>query len=188
MPTQNDTTQQDATDTTAQTDTTQQQADATPVTFESWITSQPEEIKALVNGRFTALENTVAATRTERDTLKTQVKNLAKTQAEGSEARKALDEISVKLEQSDRRADFLEAAIDPVVQCRNPRAAWVIAQAKNAFDASGKPDWAVIKAEAPELFGVAIGNANPGAGTGEKPKAQKQSMNSFIRAAAGRTQ
>lgn len=160
-------------------------AGATPASFDEWLTTQDESIKGLIETRFTALENTVKATRSERDNFAAEIKRLAKTQAEGSEARKALDEMSAKLETTERRADFMEEAMRPENQCRNPRAAWLLAQAEGLFNKQGRPDWQAIRAAAPELFGTVAGNAHAGSGTGTPPAPQKN-MNDFIRTAAGR--
>jgi len=160
-------------------------AGATPASFDEWLTTQDDTIKGLVETRFTALENTVRATRSERDNLAAEIKKLAKTQAEGSDARKALDDMGAKLEQTERRADFMEEALKPEIQCRNPRAAWLLAQAEGHFTKTGRPDWQAIRAAAPELFGAVTGNDHAGAGTQTPPPAQKN-MNDFIRKAAGR--
>jgi hypothetical protein len=157
---------------------------ATPETFETWLETQDEKVKGLIGNRFTALESTVKATRGERDELAKEIKTLAKAQAEGSDARKSLDELSAKFEQTERRADFMEEAIKPEIQCRNPRAAWLLAQAEGHFDKSGRPNWTAIRAEAPELFGAPTANANAGAGTQQKPAAAS-SMNDFIRSKGG---
>ncbi len=155
------------------------------LSFDEWIAEQDEPIKALVSDRFKALENTVRATREERNDLKKQLDELSKKQAEGSELRKSLDEISAKLDSAEKRAAFLEEAIKPEIQCKNAKAAWVLAEAQDLFDRQGRPDWARIKAEAPELFGAPTTHANAGEGTGQAPPSSK-SMNDFIRAAAGR--
>ena len=162
----------------------QAEPSATPPSFDVWLEEQDEGIKALVTARFQALESTVKATRGERDELSKQFKDMAKKAGEGTEVRKALEEASAKLEEAERRAAFLEDAIKPEIQCRNPRAAWVIAQNGGHFDKAGRPSWDAIKAEAPELFGVVTANANAGAGTGSPPP-KTQDMNAFIRAAAG---
>ena len=105
--------------TTNTTDTT----DAKPMVFDEWIVGQEEPIKALINNRFSALENTVKATRDERDEVKKQLKDLSKAQAEGSDAKKALEETIAKLETTERKASFLEDAMRPEIQCRNAKAA-----------------------------------------------------------------
>ena len=156
-----------------------------PANWETWFEAQDATVKELYKQHSEGLLNTVKATRKERDDLSNEIKKLAKGQAEGSDARKALDAMGEKLEATERRAAFLEDAMRPEIQCRNPRAAWLLADAGGHFDKHGRPTWDAIKKEAPELFGVAIAQANAGAGTG-KPPTPAQNMNAFIRAAAGR--
>jgi hypothetical protein len=158
---------------------------ATPESFEAWLDTQDEPIKALVSKRFETLEHTVRATREERDGFSKQIKALAKGQAEGSDAKKQLEEMGAQLEKTEKRAAFLEDAMKPEIQCRNARAAWLIAEASDLFDKKGLPDWAAIKREAPELFGQTVAHANAGQGT-QQPPSPHQNMNSFIRKAAGR--
>ena len=157
----------------------------TPKDFETWLEGQDETVKGLYNVHSESLLNTVRATRKERDDFARQIKELAKGQAEGSEARKALDEMGVKLEVSEKRATFLEESIKPEIQCRNAKAAWLLAQSENLFDRKGNPDWNAIKAEAPELFGLPTASAKAGTGTATPPPATKN-MNDFIRTASGR--
>lgn len=115
-----------------------------------------------------------------RKEFEVQIKALSKQQAAGSEAQKQLEAMTAQLEITERRATFLEEAVRPEIECRNPGAAWVIAKAQDLFTRNGSPDWKGIKAAAPELFGKVIANANAGNGTGSPP-APKQDMNSFIR-------
>jgi hypothetical protein len=173
-----------AADPTATT-TTETQTGATPASFETWLDGQDETVKGLVAKRFETLENTVRATREERDTFSKQIKTLAKQQAEGSEAKKQLEELGAQLEKTERRAAFLEEAMKTEIQCRNPRAAYLLAEAENLYDKKGLPDWAAIKREAPELFGTPTANANAGRGT-QQPPAKQNDMNSFIRSKGGR--
>ncbi len=155
------------------------------LTWETWLEGQDEQVRTLIQKQTEGLLNTVKATRSERDDLAKQIKDLAKKQAEGSDARRALDEMSAKLETTERRAAFMEEAIKPEVQCKNPRAAFLLAEAENLFTKRGDPDWAAIKAAAPELFGTVSANANAGTGT-QKPPTPAQNMNDFIRKASGR--
>lgn len=120
-----------------------------------------------------------------RKDLEKQIKDLAKTQAEGSDAKKKLEEMGAQLEKTERRATFLEDAMNPAIQCKNARAAWVLAEAENLFDRKGAPDWAAIKAAAPELFGATVANANAAQNTKQAP-APHASMNNFIRTQTGR--
>lgn len=177
-----DTTQQSA---TAQQPTEQPASGETPRSFEEFLEAQPEPIRELYKSHSEALLNTVKATRDERDELKRQIRKLADAQSEGSEAKRQLEQISAQLERTERRAAFFEDAAKPEIQCRNPRAAWLLAEAEGLFDKKGLPDWAAIKRDAPELFGAPVANANAGAGT-QKPPDPHRDMNAFIRRAAGR--
>jgi hypothetical protein len=161
-------------------------ASETPASFEEFLEGQSEPVKALYNSHSEALLNTVRATRDERDNFAKQIKTLTKGMAEGSEAKTQLEQMSAQLERTERRAAFLEDAMKPELQCRNAKAAWLLAEAGNHFDKKGLPDWQAIKAEAPELFGTPAANANAGNGTGNPPAPQKN-MNDFIRKSAGRS-
>lgn len=164
---------------------TEPAAGATPETWEAWLDSQPDNVKALYRSHSEGLLNTVKATRDERDTVKKQLKDLAKKAEEGSDLKKQLDGMTAQLEKTEKRAAFLEEAIKPEIQCRNPRAAWIVAEAAELFNKNGSPDWAAIKAEAPELFGAPTANANAGAGT-QSPPPKQNDMNAFIRRKAGK--
>ena len=163
----------------------QKPASETPASFEEFLERQDEGVKTLYNSHSEALLNTVRATRTERDDFAKQIKALSKGMAEGTDAKKQLDQMTAQLEKTERRAAFLEDAMKPEIQCRNARAAWLLAEASDLFDKKGMPNWAAIKAEAPELFGVTAANANAGQGTAQPPR-PAQNMNNFIRKAAGR--
>jgi len=159
-------------------------ADATPATWDAFLEKQPEEVKNLYKAHSQSLLNTVSATREERDAFKKQIKELMPKAEKGSALEQTLAEFSAKLEVAERRASFLEDAVKPEIECRNPGAAWVIAKAQDLFTKNGQPDWKAIKTAAPELFGKVIANANAGNGTG-KPLAPTKNMNDFIRAASG---
>ena len=154
-------------------------------TFDDWLAEQDEATKSLIAVRFTALSNTVKATRDERDALAKQMKDTAKKLEEGSEARKSLEAISAQLEEAERRAAFTEEAIKAEIGCRNPRAAWLLAKADKLFTRNGSPDWDALHKAAPELFGKVAGDATAGGGTAEKLP-PKSDMNAWIRARAGR--
>lgn len=157
----------------------------TPESWDAYLEKQPETVKALYKQHSEGLLNTVKATRTERDDLAKQIRDLSKSQKEGSEAKAQLDKISAQLEVTERRAAFLEEALNPALQVRNPRAAWLLAEAGNHFKKNGAPDWDAIKNEAPELFGLPTARANAGNGT-QQPPNPSQSMNAFIRKSVGR--
>jgi hypothetical protein len=175
-----------AADPTATTTTAKTTQSATPESFDKWLEGQDETIKALYKTHSESLLNSVKATRDERDTFKKQVKELMSKAEKGSELEKSLTDMSAKLETAERRSNFLESAIQPEVQCRNARAAWVLAEAENMFDKRGNPDWTAIKAAAPELFGTPTANANAGRGT-QQPPAKQNDMNSFIRSKGGKS-
>src|SRR5574343_879845 len=140
--------------------TEQPPASVTPATWEAFLEGQPQEVKALYTSHSESLLNTVKAVRDERDSFKKQLKDLAKNAEAGSEAQKQLEAMSAQLDITERRATFLEDAVKPEIECRNPGAAWVIAKAQDLFTKNGQPDWKAIKSAAPELFGKVIANAN----------------------------
>jgi exonuclease VII large subunit len=164
---------------------TEPQTGATPESFEAWLEGQDEQVKTLYQSHSEKLLNTVKSTRDERDEFKKQLKDLSKKAEAGSELKQQLDAMSAQLEKAERRASFLEEAAKPEIQCRNPRAAWLLAIAEDLFDKKGLPDWAALKREAPELFGTPTANANAGRGT-QNPPAKQNDMNAFIRGKTGR--
>lgn len=159
-----------------------------PATWDAYVASLPEETRATVTALYesqnSALLKTVKATREERDTFASQLRDAAKKMEKGSEAQTQLLEQATALDEANRRADFYEAA--PAQECRNPKAAFALAKASNLFLKSGLPDWKAIKEEAPELFGAVTkpkGKGAAGAGTEQQDK--PTSINNFIRAKAG---
>lgn len=157
----------------------------TPASWDEWFTAQPESIKVLYQQHTAGLQNTVKATRDERDTLARQIRELSAKAEKGSELERSLAEMQGSLEQANRRADFFAEAGKPEIGCRNSEAAFILASAKNLFTRNGAPDWAAIKAAAPELFGAPSVNAHAGSGT-QAPTA-KANFNEMIRQAAGRS-
>jgi hypothetical protein len=162
-----------------------QQAQA-PANFEEWLKSQPDAVQHLYNEHTTGLRNTVQATRRERDDLAKQVKEALTKAEKGSELEKSLSELSTKLELAERRASFAEEAARPEIGCVNSRLAWLVAVDSDLFTRNGQPDWAAIRAAAPELFAKRPASANGGDGTAAAPTSGP-SMNAFIRAASGRS-
>ena len=154
-------------------------ASETPASFDAWMGAQPEDIQALYTAHTTGLHNAVKATRDERDTLRTQLKDILPKAEKGGELEKSLNETLTRLEASERKTAFVEDAIKPEIGCRNPKAAYALAVADNLFDRKGNADWTALKAAAPELFGAPSVNANAGAGTQNPPA--KADMNAFIR-------
>lgn len=166
---------------------------AVPTSWDEYVAGLPEDQKEVVTKLYEdknkGLLNTVKATREERDTFATQLRDAAKKAEKGSEAEKLYTEQANQLEQANKRADFYESA--PSHECKNPKVAFKIAMSDNLFTKKGEPDWEAIKKEAPELFGTAvepprkpIGRGGAGEGTDKKPVAAR-SMSELIREAAG---
>lgn len=154
--------------------------------YDKWLGEQPEHVKSGLEKSTSGLKNALESERTQRKDFAKQIKDLSAKAEKGSEAEKALGEMSTRLEQAEQRAAFMEEAVKPENGCANPRAAFLVAQADGLFKRSGEPDWAAIKQAAPELFGrtkTPPGNAGSGK---ESPPAAQGGMNAFIRAAAGR--
>lgn len=154
-----------------------------PASWDEALKGLAPELQNLYSAHITGLQNTVKATRQERDEFAKQIRDLSAKAEKGSELEKSLTEISAKVEIAERRASFFEDAAKPEIGCKNPRLAWTLAQSDNLFARNGSPDWAAIKAAAPELFGAPSVNANAGAGTGGGTP--KPDMNAWIRASAG---
>jgi hypothetical protein len=125
---------------------------AEPIVFEDWIKVQDATVVAAYTEHTSGLQNTVKATRKERDDLSKQIATLTAQAAKGSDLEKSLQDLQMQLEAASRRASFAEDAVKPEIGCSNPKAAFAIAQADGLFNKSGAPDWASIKAAAPELF------------------------------------
>jgi hypothetical protein len=170
--------------------TTQQggtQAPATsapPADWDSYIASLPADQKDLVGKLYTeknqGLLNSVKATRDERDTLGKQLREAAGKLEKGSEIEKKLTETANQLDAANKRASFMEEAIEH--DCKNPRAAFAVASANELFNKSGAPDWKEIEKMAPELFGKPAPKSKGGAGAGTSGAAAKVGgMSEWIR-------
>lgn len=155
------------------------------LTWDTWVASQDETVKGLIDGHVKGLKSALESERTQRSDLARQLRDVTAKAEKGSELEKALTEVSAQLEVTERRAAFYEDAGRPEIGCSNPKAAFALAQAEDLFDKRGRVDWEALKASAPELFRPRVPQGNAGAGTGGPPPAQK-SMNDFIRRAAGR--
>jgi hypothetical protein len=169
----------------------QQQQQQTPPPSQTWeqvLEKLPKEQKELYEAHTKGLKNTVEATREERDGLKGQLQEALKKAEKGSVLETTLTETLKKLEVMDKRAKFAEQAIKPEIGCKNPKAAFLVAQEGEHFKKNGDPDWEAIKKEAPELFGPIIPEGDGGKGTGDKPAkpgGKNQRINDGIRTAAG---
>jgi len=160
-------------------------------TFESWLDKQSDEIKTKAKPLFTAhiekLQNTVKATREERDDFSKQLRDATNKLAKDSEERKRLEDIANQYDEQTRRADFYEDSFSQ--NCHNPKAAYAIAKSENLFTKSGAPDWKKIQEVVPEFFGdkkrELPRKKTSGSGTGEEPPSS-QTMNDWIRSQANR--
>jgi hypothetical protein len=153
--------------------------------FDAWLGEQPEHVRKGYEAHTAGLKTTLEKERNERKEFGRLLKELTPKAEKGSELERALGETSTRLEQAERRAAFAEDAGKPEIGCTNPRAAFLVAEAEGLFTKRGEPDWAAIKATAPELFTRKVANGNAGTGTQSEP-AKPGGMNEFIRAAARR--
>lgn len=160
-------------------------APETPASFEAWLLTQDETVRGLYENHTKGLKSALDSERTQRGELAKQLKEAAGKAEKGSELEKALNDATARAEMAERQAAFYVDASKPEIGCSNARAAFAIAQADGLFDRRGNPDWAAIKAAAPELFGHRVAAGNAGAGT-NKPADPARSMNAYIRRAAGR--
>jgi endonuclease III len=159
-------------------------APAAPESFEKVMEKWDEPTKKLYETHVAGLKSALTSERDGNKELNNQVKELLKKVEKGSEAERAITDLSTKLDATEKRAVFLEEANKPEIGCVNPKAAYLLAMADNLFDKRGNPDWEAIKKAAPELFGKA---APPGhAGSGTQNSLGAMDMNTILRKAAGR--
>lgn len=175
------------------TEQTQSQAEQpqveTPASFEEWLGKQDETARKLYDehtkGLKSALQSERDARKAETAKLSKDLRDASRKLEEGSEARKALEDVTARLEAAEARAAFFEEAIKPEIRCNNPRLAYIAAQDSGAIDAKGRIGWDSLKAQFPELFTVKVPRANGGEGTQTQPL-KSGGMNAYIRSAAGR--
>lgn len=172
----------EATDTQEQEATTESNGE---FSFETWLGEQPEHVKKGYESHTAGLKSTLEKERSDRKEFARLLKELTPKAEKGSELEKALGETSTRLEQTERKLAFVEEASKPEIGCSNARAAFLVAEADGLFKRSGEPDWAAIKAAAPELFGRKAPPGNAGSGNGSPPVG-KADMNTAIRQMAGR--
>jgi small-conductance mechanosensitive channel len=167
----------------------QQQTGETPEapaveSFDGWLAGQTEPVKALLTQHTSGLKSALDAERNERKAQAKQLRDALAKAEKGSETERALQDITERVAQAERRASFFEEASRPDVGCTNVRAAYLVATAESLFTKAGDPDWKRIKDEAPELFQRKQSIANAGNGTQAPPKTG--GMNDFIRRSSGR--
>lgn len=153
-----------------------------PLTFDSWFESQSEEIKGLIDSNVSGLKSALDSERNERKLLAKQIADLKGKAEKGSDLEKQLETLNAQLEAQSTKAAFYESAPADVA---NMKLAWMAAQDGHT-DKKGNVDWNSLRSAYPELFRKTVTPpANAGNGRGQEGGNQ-QSMNSFIRKAAGR--
>ncbi len=161
----------------------QQNQNNAPVTFDSWITSQDEQVKTLVNGHITGLKSALDSEREARKSFETQLRDAAKKAEKGSESEQRLTQMADQLAGAERQAKFYELANAAGVT--NLRLAWIAAQEAKLIDGQGNVNIETMKGQFPELFkGPPAPKGNAGSGAGQVGSAAPN-MNTFIRQAAG---
>ena len=121
-------------------------------TWQEFFDKQSDGVKKLYNDHHTALQNSVKATRDERDAFEKQIKELLPEAEKGSEFEKNLTEALEKLTKETKRANFFEAGIKPEIGCTNLSLAFLLTETKDLYKKDGSPDWDAIKKEFPEGF------------------------------------
>lgn len=167
---------------TGESGNTQQQP---PVTFDSWLASQDETVKKLIEGNVSGLKTALVTELESRKGLEKQVRDLAGKAEKGSEAEKQLTTLADQINQADQRTEFYEAAHTAGVT--NLKLAYLVAKEEDLFNKHGQVDFKTMRERFPELFGAGQAKAkgNAGSGTNQQPT-PAQSMNDFIRMSAGR--
>lgn len=149
------------------------------LTFDTWLATQPDDVKGLLDGHTKGLKTALESEREIRKTREKELRDLAKKAEEGSEAQKQLTDLANQESETGRKADFYEAAHAGGVT--NLRLAYLVAVQDELFDKKGNVDFDEMKKGYPELFGsksTAAGNA--GSGTQQNNTAG-MTMDDFIR-------
>lgn len=159
---------------------------SSPQDWDGWLKTQSEDVRKLYDGHIDGLKSALNKERDARKDLSRQLKDLAGKAEQGSDLQNQLNKASADLEEANARADFFEEAATKGV--KNPKLAFVVAKQDGLIDGKGRVNWETLKEQYPELFTMAAKPPKGGAGdgTGRAPSA-KPSMNSFLRAAAGRS-
>ena len=160
------------------------------LTFDSWITEQPDDIKSLLEEHTKGLKSALASEKDARKNFEKQIKDLAGKAEKGSEFERQLAEIAKANERAQSQADFYEQAHAAGVS--NLKLAFIVAEQDQLMDGRGRVNFEEMRKRYPELFGgerrqAASGNAGAGTGgSGNGAGQPGQRMNDFIRTAAGR--
>ncbi len=162
---------------TSQTENEDSQAQS--LTFDAWQSSQPDDVRGLIDSHVSGLKNALTEERNQRKELSRKLKEASGQMEAGSAARASLETMTANLDEATQRADFYAAAAAAGV--KNLKLAYIAAKTDNLLD-----DLGGLKTVYPEMFASSrppAGNAGSGAGQDGAPS---KSMNNFIRAAAGR--
>lgn len=159
----------------------------TPLVFDAWIASQPDDVKTLLDTHTRGLKSALDSERDARKKVEKELRDLAANAEKDSDAQRQLTAMADQMSEADRKADFYEAA--HAVGVSNLRLAYTVAVQDEMFDRRGQVNFDQMKQSYPELFVGEKPNKKPagnaGAGTnGDQPAAT--GMNTFIRRAAGR--
>lgn len=158
--------------------------DGQEVTFDSWLTSQDETVKGLIDSHVSGLKSALDSERNQRKELQKSLKETAKAVAEDSEAKSRLDAIAEQMSLYERQTAFYETAVAAGVT--NLKLAWLAAREADAISKDGIVNLQQLQTAYPELFkkqSPAPGNA--GAGTQTPPNGAGQSMDDVIRRKIG---
>lgn len=176
---------QTATESAAQAQGEQQQPAVEPVKFDDWYGKLEDPIKDLVDDHVSGLKSALTSEREERRKLSKQLQSLSKSAEEGSDFQKQLQDTLGKLEETERKAQFLEDAHSQNVS--NLKMAWLAAREEGLIGRDGKVDFLRLREVVPEFFAsktvTPAGNAGSGAG---QAGTVKPDMDQWIRAATGR--
>lgn len=156
-------------------------------TYATWYATLEPGPKALIEGNIAGLRSALVSEKDGRKALTKQLRDATVKLDEGSDARKALEDATSKLELAERRAQFNEDVSKPEIGCSDLRLAYLAAVEDELFDSRGNVDLDELKKKHPVLFGVKPKWPKGDAGTGGgQTGGQKPGMNAFIRTAAGR--
>lgn len=159
----------------------------TPTDFPTWFETLDDGTKSLIEGHTSGLKKALDNERGSRKKLAEDLRAAQAAAEKGSQLEKDLTRLSSELEEAHRRAQFYEAAPTDLT---NSRLAWMLAVSDDLFTKKGDPDWEAIRKKAPELFvsPKKVPAINAGSGSSSQSgTTPAQSMNAFIRAAAGRS-
>lgn len=167
----------------------EQAADETPASFDAYLETQPEPIKALYTSHTAGLKSALENERKANREHERQIRELAGKADKGSEAQQQLNALADQLASANRAADFYKEAARPELGLADAEAAWLIVNAKadDFIDKRGNVNFTLLKERHPGLFARTTpppaprGNAGSGVG-GNTPS---QNMNDYIRRAAG---